>query len=64
MIYLDEDNLVQKTTADYLQMLRPLEPASKNYQHSFDYKKIREAIKEETHKTGYSFSLKLMEELV
>lgn len=36
----------------------------KNYQYSFDYKKIREAIKEEARKTGYSFSIKLLEKLV
>ena len=36
----------------------------KKYQYSFDYKKIREAIKEEAQKTGYSFSVKLLEKLV
>jgi len=36
----------------------------KKYQYSFDYKKIREAIKEEAQKTGYSFSVKLMEKSV
>ncbi|MDD5016373.1 MAG: ribonucleoside-triphosphate reductase [Atribacterota bacterium] len=36
----------------------------KNYQYSFDYKKIREAIKKEAQKTGYSFSVKLIEKLV
>lgn len=36
----------------------------KNYQYSFDYKKIREAIKEEAQKTGYSFSVRLIEKLV
>jgi len=30
----------------------------------FDYKKIREALKEEAQKTGYSFSVKLIEKLV
>jgi len=36
----------------------------KNYQYSFDYKKIREAIKEEAKKIDYTFSVKLMEKLV
>jgi hypothetical protein len=36
----------------------------KKYQYSFDYKKIREAIKEEAQKTGYTFSVKLLEKLV
>ena len=36
----------------------------KKYTYSFDYKKIREALKEEAQKTGYSFSVKLIEKLV
>lgn len=33
----------------------------KDYKYSFDYKKIREAIKEEAEKAGYSFSVHLLE---
>ena len=36
----------------------------KKFTYSFDYKKIREAIKEEAQKTGYSFSVKLIEKSV
>jgi hypothetical protein len=36
----------------------------KDYKYSFDYKKIREAIKKETQDAGYSFSVKLLEKLV
>lgn len=36
----------------------------KSYKYSFDYKKTREAIKEEAQKAGYSFSVKLMEKLI
>ena len=36
----------------------------KKYNYSFDYKKIREVLKEEAQKTGYSFSVKLIEKLV
>jgi len=33
----------------------------KDYKYSFDYKKIREAIKREVEKAGYSFSVHLLE---
>ncbi len=33
----------------------------KDYKYSFDYKKIREMIKEETEKVDYSFSVHLLE---
>lgn len=36
----------------------------KKYTYSFDYKKIRETLKEEAQKEGYSFSVKLMEKSV
>jgi len=36
----------------------------KKFTYSFDYKKIREAIKEEAQKTGYSFSVKVIEKSV
>ena len=36
----------------------------KNYKYSFEYKKIREAIKKEAQKIDYSFSIKLIEKLV
>ena len=36
----------------------------KKFTYSFDYKKIREALKEEAQKTGYSFSVKLREKSV
>ena len=36
----------------------------KKYDYSFDYKKIREAIKDKTKKVEYSFSVKLMEKSV
>ena len=34
---------------------------TKDYKYSFDYKKIREAIKREVEKAGYSFSVHLLE---
>lgn len=36
----------------------------KDYKYSFDYKKIREAIKKEAQDADYSFSVKLLENLV
>ncbi len=36
----------------------------KDYKYSFDYKKIRETIKDEAEKVGYSFSVHLLEKLV
>ena len=36
----------------------------KKFTYSFDYKKIREALKEEAQKTGYPFSVKVIEKSV